>query len=258
MKKHLLFAFMCALLCSSSCSIKENGSKPLYELDYIPVQYDDSYIYLDMATGKRAANSLVYDAASYFYDGMAIVSKDDSLHFINNAFETVSDAYADVTIFNNGVAYTVKPAGRITAINKSGDPVFVLKDAEYAFRFNDGVSIFATIDDELGLVNTEGKVLIRPGKYQEMGPVGMGGMLPVGMETKHGIKRGVCSYDGTEIIPCEYDQVIITGESINNTAVFIVYNNDHYGVVDINNKEIVPREYTGLFVEPDGSILYSK
>ena len=249
MKKILLL--LMAGACIMACSTKKGDQ---VDLKYLPVGYDDDgKIYLDVSTGKKAENSRRYDNASYFVNGIAIVENEDSLQFINSKFDLISkDKYAEVTYFSDGIAYAVKTNGRIQAIDKSGKVVFTLPDAEYAYRFKDGVSIFMTSDGKYGLVNTSGKILIEPGEFDEIG-AGTNGMIRVAKETKSGRKWGIFTHAKKEVIPCEYENIDFASDN-----TFLVEKNDKYGLVDMKNREIIGKEYSALFIEDDGMILFGK
>ena len=250
------FYLLCALIGLSGCFSK-NDNTIEYGLDFIPVEYDNTYIYLDMSSGKKAQKSQVYDEATFFYDGIAAVKTNGTYKFINKQFKPISnDTYSAVTRFNDGVAYAVKPNGHIVAINKSGKPIFELTDADYAFPFNDGVSVISTKDNSYGLINKNGKILIPAQNYFNMGPFGFNGMIRV----SDGTKEGICSYDNKEIIPCEYDNIRIN-QFTGKTFIVSKYDSDYnevYGVVDMKNKEIIPIEYDKLVEQPDGNYLFEK
>ncbi len=247
-----------AFICLTSCLTNKSDNSYLYGLDYIPVEYDNGYIYLDVNSGKKAEGSQVYEMASFFYNGIAVVRYKDSLRFIDRNYKPVSlDGFSEVTIFNDNIAYVVKPTGHITAIDNSGKSLFSLDEAEYAYRFNDGVSVFITKEDKYGLVNTRGEVIIEPDDYVGMGPYGYNGMINVAIETNVGVKWGVVNYKNQEIIPCEYDEIQFNS-SIAKNKLFLVGNGGNYGVIDMRNNEIIPREYEGIYFQPDGNFLFAK
>ena len=231
------------------------------DLDVIPVEYDDGYIYLDLATGKRAQGSQVYEYATYFFNGHAIVQKEAGCQILDKSFAPINKGFfSQVSIFSDGVAYVVEPGGHIIAIDETGKGLFSLKSAEQAFIFHDGVSVFHTDEGKYGLVNKEGKILITPSDFVDMAPLGSNGMIAAALNTKSGKKWGVITYDKKEVIPFEYDSMPFDLEFIpHSKGIFIVGDkNDRLGVVDTKNSQIVPMEYESLKIQPDGNFLVEK
>ena len=251
MKKLL---FCASVLAMAACS-GNSSDELLYSLDYLPVEAEGRCFFIDVTTGQKAENSGNYYNARFFYNDIAIVYDDpDQAYFIDKNFERISNStYYDVTYFNDGVAYAVEERGHIEAINTSGEVVFTLEEAEKAYRFHDGVSVFLTVDDEYGLVNTKGEILIEPGEYDKMNSEYGHGLLPVAVETKKGLRWGAVTYDGKEVISCEYDQVRCADENL-----LYVCDDDTWGVVDGKNKEIIPIEYKKIYRQPDGNYLVEK
>ena len=226
-----------------------NDLKP--ELRFIPAELDGKYVYLDVSTGKRVPDIPKYEDASYFYGGIALVKLNGEMFYIDTSFKPISSArYADATIFNCGLALTVRPNGKIEAIDKSCNVVFTVEGAEYASGFYDGVSLFVTEDGERGLVDINGKTIIKPGLYSDLWNR-VGGYVAV----ESNDRWGVSTVDGDLVIKCKYDNVVFTEESIRAGRV-VVKNNDLFGVVDLNGKEVIPCEYKTLYPEPDGTYLF--
>ena len=261
----LLSAVACVLGCTTGGG--PSGEFLSADLNFIPVEYDEEYIYLDVSTGKKAANSKIYEDVDYFYNGFAVVKKDGSLSLINKEFQVINkDPLSQATIFREGLAYVVQPGEHIKAMNQSGEYVFTLDEAATAYLFNDGVSVFETEDEGYGLVDPSGTILITPGEYTDMIPIGLDGMLCAAKETKNGEKWGVIDYQGNEIIPFEYEELIPVG--IMNIANYNIgggkglflfsKKGDEYGVMDTNEEEILPPSYAAIYQQPDGSFFFGK
>ncbi len=114
---------------------------------------------------------------------------------------------------------------------------------------------FHTDSGGYGLLNDEGKILVQPlydniaDLFCERGSEAR--YRAVSIKDQHGIIRE----DGTETIPCIYDQLyrqnkqVYTGEknkAKDSTTYFIVSKGVKYGLVDINNKIKIPIIYDGL------------
>ena len=168
--KKLCF-FLVGIISMVACSspqkadeLSDDEVKP--QLRYLPVKYEDSYIFLDVKTGKRVEGTPKYELAGYFFENRAWVGQDGSFFIIDESFKPISnDRYVAGTVFHDGRAYVVRKNGKIEAIDKAGNVVFVLEDAEYAYGFRDGVSVFYTADDEVGLVDVDGQIRIQPGLF---------------------------------------------------------------------------------------------
>ena len=252
MKKNIFFIMLLSII-MFSCSNQKSEVSYLHELDYIPVSenYNECY-YIDIKTGKKAKNTQTYEYASYFYDDIAIVKKGGTYRFIDKNFKFISsDEYSQVTIFNENIAYAVKPSGQIEAINKQGKTIFTLKNAEKAYLFNDGISIFETENNTFGVVDTKGNILFETENRLESNK---NGMIKIAKKTNAGIKYGIIDYSNNEIIPCEYDNIDFT----NKNDIFLVENDDKIGAINIKNKEIIPLEHDGLFSQIDGNYLFIK
>lgn len=254
MKKNLFFIVLLSLF-MYSCSNSNSEVAYAHELDYVPVSENyEEFCYLDVKTGKKVKNAQTYEWASYFYDNIAIVKKNGKYRFINKKFEFISsDEYSQVTIFNEGIAYAVKPSGLIEAINKQGKVIFALKEAEKAYMFKDGVSIFETEKNTFGIVNTKGDILFETENHIDACNKEI---IKIAKTTNAGTKYGIVDYNNNEIIPCEYDNISLDAFSSKN-KLFLVENNEKCGVINIKNKEIIPLEYGAIFRQLDGNYLFA-
>ena len=259
MKK--LFPAIVAILCATGCFSGSKHADTLFapDLKVIPVEYDSDVIYLDLATGKKAENTKKYKDASYFYNGVALVKTEDGIQLIDNDFKPIhKGTFSQATIFNDGIAYVVEPAGHIVAMDKSGKVVFTLDNAEHAAAFHDGVSVFVDEDEHFGLVNTSGKVLIEPGDYVNMVPFGNAGLIYAAKESKSGQKWGVIDYSNKEIIPFEYEDIADNDLeqlicSLTDKLFYMKNSKGRTVVLNTKNDEVLSDDYQTVLPQPDGN-----
>lgn len=259
MKK--LWTLALVVFCATGCKFGGNQEFFQPDLDVIPVEYDDEYIFLDLSTGKKAVGSQVYDDATFFHGGFALVTQDDVIRIVNKNFQPISKGgFSQATLVSDGIAYVVEPAGHIVAMDQSGKALFYLKDAEMAYLFHDGVSVFCNEEGRYGLVNTDGRILIAPSDFVDMAPIGDGGMICAALSTNAGKKWGVISYDKKEVIPFEYDSIVFGWETPETRGknAFIVEEDEGLGAVDLKNKQLVSPEYSTLILQRDGNFYFEK
>lgn len=261
--KRIFYTTVIPLVALTACSSPEK--EQLYDLSYIPVysEINGFYTYFDLSTGKKAEDAKRYEAASYFSDGIAAVSDEndeDKFYFIDSKFKPISnEKYCDATFFHNGYAWTAKENGPITAIKKDGAIAFTLPEAYKAVAFNDGVSVFKVrIDNSYynwsGLVNTSGKILIKPDKFVELGPYGHNKMIKAGILRDNKLRYGIIDYEGNEIIPFEYEDIVFTAITAKNKA-FPVRKNEKWGVVNLKNDEIIEPLYSKIRPQKNGNYI---
>lgn len=255
MKK--LFPFIVAVICATGCFSGSKGDNYIInpDLKIIPVEIDDEMTYLDLSSGKKAENAKKYESAGYFYNGVAVITTEDGCQLVDKDFKPIhKGTFSQATLLNDGIAYVVEPAGHIVAMDKAGKVVFTLDNAEEAYAFHDGVSVFTDEDGHYGLVNTSGQVLIEP-EYSDLSPFGNNGLIFAAKETKSGEKWGVIDYNNQEIIPFEYDGYWGQVESFSalKNKNFYMVSKGKVVIVNAKNEELLPDGYEGGFLQSDGN-----
>lgn len=219
----------------------------LNKLVLYPCQQGDFTGYIDQ-NGKQIIKP-VYDAAGDFYEGLAVVSRNDSVYFINkenvNPFKKI---YSDAAVFKNGIA-PVKQTGKWFFINRQGqniskfyDEINELSDEVYVVK----------IGEKYGALNHFGQMILEPkfdklgdfknglAYYTEKGIYGFvsrtGSMHKAEFEWisdfgtdkiavfRQNNKFGLVNTNGKKILPADYDQVLRT-----NSSIYIVVSNGLYG-----------------------------
>lgn len=149
------------------CVIAGCNNKDVLNGEIIPVESGSKYGYVDKE-GKYLINPQ-FDRASFFWGGVAVVVSGELYGYIDTKGNyVVPPTYKDVTTFSEGVAWTVRKDGAPTAINKKGEILFVLKDADRVYNFSEGLAryrIISPCEDEgylYGFINKNGEISIPP------------------------------------------------------------------------------------------------
>jgi hypothetical protein len=233
----------------------------LNKLVLYPYQQGDFSGFIDVK-GKFVIKP-VYDAATDFYEGLSVVSKNDSVYFINkenvNPFNKI---YQDASVFKNGIA-PVKENGKWYFINRQGQSVSKFYDE--INELSDNVYV-VKVDDRYGALDYFGQVIIEPkfdklgdfkngyAYYTEKGSYGFvsraGSVHKAEFEwisdfnseqiavIKQNNKYGLVNVFGKIILEPEYDQVIKT-----NSHIFIVVQNGLYGFFSSEGCFLTPVAY---------------
>ncbi len=132
----------------------------------LPVKSGEKWGYIDKK-GKYIINPQFSDAG-YFRDGIARVeSSNYKVGYINKKGKFIIPAqYDNGTNFIEGKAFVVQPGGYPLCIDKKGNTLFSLRDAECAFGFSESMAKIAVKDKngtlKYGFVNEKGEVVINP------------------------------------------------------------------------------------------------
>lgn len=211
----------------------------LNKLVLYPYQKDDLFGFIDSET--KVIIPLAFDAVTPFYEGLSVVSKNDSVFYINkentNPFDQFfTDAYA----FNNGIA-AVKNGNKWCFINRQGQIISPIYD-----EINEISDNFYTVklNGKYGALNNFGQVIIEP-KFEELGDF-KNGFAYYRSENK----SGFVSKDGY-VHKAEFDWLSDFGAD----KIAIVKIGNSYGLVNANGKIILETKYdqvlkanNGLFI----------
>ena len=149
------------------CIVAGCNNKNVLNSELIPVKSGSKYGYVD-----REGNFLInpqFDRATFFWGGLASVISDGLCGYIDTKGNyIIPSVYIDVTTFAEGIAWTVKKDGPPIAINKKGEILFALKEANKVYNFSEGMARYRIVSpyDEndylYGFVNKEGETVILP------------------------------------------------------------------------------------------------
>lgn len=240
----------------------------LNKLILYPYQQGDFTGFID-AKGKFLINP-VYDAATDFYEGLAVVNKNDSVFFINkenvNVFEKI---YSDASVFKNGIA-PVKQNKKWHFINRQGqtvsktyDEINELSDEVYVVKLKDkygaldrfGQTIIEPKYDKLGEFKNDYAYYLENGHY---GFISKSGVVhkaefewisdfdtnQLAIYKKAG-KFGLVNSQGHKILDAQYDQILTT-----NSSVFIIVQANFYGFFSSNGCFLTAVAYDYLKEKP--------
>lgn len=191
----------------------------------------------------------VYDAATDFYEGLSVVTKGDSVFFVNkeniNPFEKV---FTDAHVFTDGMA-PVKINNKWQFINRQGlvasrqyDEINEQSEELYVVKLNDrygaldrfGQPVIEPHFDKLGDFKNDYAYYIENGTYGFVSKTGVQHKAEFEWISDFGEDRtaiikqkgkyGIVDANGNKILEPQFDQVIRT-----NWPVFIVVNDYSYG-----------------------------
>jgi len=219
----------------------------LNKLVLFPYQQGDFSGFID-DKGKFVIKPM-FDAATDFYEGLSVVTKNDSVYFINKQnINPFAKIYSDASVFKNGIA-PVKQNNKWFFINRQGqsisrsyDEINELSDNVYVVKGGDkygaldhfGQSILEPKFDKLGDFKSGYAYYTEKGSY---GFVSRNGMVHKAefewisdfneeqiAIIKQNNKYGLINIFGKKVLEAGYDQILKT-----NTSVFIVVLNNQYG-----------------------------
>lgn len=119
--------------------------------------------------------------------------------------------------------------------------------------FNNGFAVFKK-DQKYGLVNKAGMTVV-PFEYSSlMYYPELNNSLIANKSVGFVSNYGVINTDNKVIIPLEYDDIT----SPLSGKYFVVKKNNKFGLKDINGKDVLPTEYTQLSVYADNNVILAK
>lgn len=249
MKK--LFVLAAAVIAVTGC-FQPSAPSLKYTTDVLPVYEGDVYYYVDVKTGRKAVGSGEYNAASYFFDGVARVMNEGEERYtlIGKDFKPISSTeYADVTDFSDGIAFAVRPQGHIEAIDKTGKVLFELDEYDRVYSAKYGYAVVEK-NGKSGLIDKTGKVVLEP-EYESLRLNKK--CIIASREKSDGTTRyGVLDYTGKEVIPFSYDN-IMDNEILSAKGLFIVEKNDKTGVINEKDEDVIAREWSGIYFMPQSA-----
>jgi hypothetical protein len=267
------FVAVCACLLLASCG----GSDSLSNL--IPLFNGETYLYFN-GRGKIVIKPAVNVVeTSMFYEDLALVAiqtdNERRYGFMNGKGKlTIPAKYLRATVFREGLAWVVEPGKAPTAIDKSGEVVFSMPDAEEVSYFSEGLAAFGRKNPEgkmqYGYVDKTGNVAIEPVYRaifhfsngvapvilnEKMGYINRKGEMEIAEQfavalpfSVSGYARvmssenhwGVIDRKGAYVLNPKYEGIVIDG------ADFLVQENGKFGLMDKSGKFIVPPDFKML------------
>ncbi len=217
-------------------------NKEIQTLDLIPVKNGETYQYIDRE-GKIVINPQ-FENATVFRDGLALVQtsgEDGKWGYIDKDGKFIIEPqYKYATVFCEDLAWVVAENEAPMVINRKGEKIFSLSEAERVAVFNDGLAAFSVINESgeisWGFVDKNGEVRIVPQfrsvhKFSE-------GLSPV---ANSDFKWGYIDKKGKIVINYQFDYAY---PFKNGKAV--VELGDKFGAIDKSGKYIINPQFEGM------------
>lgn len=184
-------------------------------------------------TGKQIV-PFIYDYIEDYSEGLACVIKDGRYGFINKSGQLVIPCiYEEAYNFSCGLVM-VRPEGLLYGyINKSGKLVIPCS-YKRAGSFDSGLaSVYNEKSGDYEVIDKNGKVVFSGMEIR--GEIYDNGLAMVEKDGKYGF---IDSKNRTEIIPCEYDDIMYCEE--NHIDYFRVSKEGKFGIVNMAGELIFP------------------
>lgn len=255
MKKLLLVLASFSMV---ACGTSSDVGWKTNDLDYIPLEDpEEAFHFINIEKGEIAfPGSFVY--ATMYYDGYAIVDAyNDGYKFLDKNGEFRDESpFMDVTIFHDNMAWVVEVGGPLTAVNKKGEVIFELKQAEEACAFHEGYAAFSNISGQWGLVDKTGKVVIEP-KWTDMIPMVVRDRIVVKdgdsgwclIDTKGNILSDYYAQIGTK----DYDEGFLQNyvQALQSGRIPAKLKNGDWGIIDHNGANIINPQFDDIMLDGD-------
>lgn len=205
MKRTKVFALIAIIFATISCS---NVGKETMIPDF--TQYplckeSNSIVFVDIKKGEVVSRK--YYEAFPFYNGLAVVRTSKGWTYVNEKFEEpIPDYYLDATHFSEGVAFTVKRGGKISAINENGEVLYTLSNVESIYALSEDRAVFRGENNKFGILDKNGEIICTP-KFDECEKLVKDGALLV-MQKGSKPKWGIVDCNGEILIPIKYPKII--------------------------------------------------
>ncbi|MDR2915360.1 MAG: WG repeat-containing protein [Tannerella sp.] len=224
------------------------------EHDLFTVHNGDAWMYIDKE-GKTVINPMFSDA-NFFHEGLASVKlkgENQLYGFIDKTGTfIIQPHYKRLTSFSEGVAWVVKENGYPVAINKKGDVLFEMKQAQEVRNFHEGLAAVSILNkngkEVWGFVNKKGEMEIIP-QFDVALDFHQGKAAVV--NEKH--KIGYIDKTGVLVINYQFDYKALEGyNSFNDNKHAVVSFGGKSGIINHNGQYTVNPQYD--LINPDGNI----
>ncbi len=251
MMKSLNFFFcLFSFLILTNCSFFDSD-----KIDLLPFLQKEKWGYIDLQ-GKIVINPQ-FTTAQYFNEGLALVSTGDKYGYIDKTGKyVINPSFIYATDFSEDVAFVVKENTEPIAINKKGETLFSLKQAEFVTNFSDNLAAFAIKDLQnntdkdtenylWGFIDKSGKEIIKP-QFKEVGDF-IDGLCNV---TNKDGKWGFIDKTGNVKINFQFDYA----SSFYKGQAAVKFG-EKWGVIDTEGKYILNAQFDDLVVDDNGFMI---
>jgi len=238
MFKNVIYLILATIIISS-CGSSESSSD--FDLSLIPFQEKEGgrWGFIDLE-GNVKIETDFKKKPSIFKEGFALIRverKNKTYYdFINTEGKEQDQKFVKATLFNEGFACVVEENQPPAYINKEMKIVFILKDAEEAGIFSEGLAKFKNQEGEWGFVDKTGKVVIKP-KYYYVESFKEGLALVVLRSEDREVTSGFIDQTGTEVIKIsdKYDNLRSFSEGLAPYSD----GDDNWGFIDKKGEKVI-------------------
>lgn len=237
MKQITMCFFALIMMLLASCSFSNSNE---VNMDLIPVELDGQWGYIDR-NGYYIINPQ-FEAADVFRDGVALVKANGKFGFIDEKGNyTCPPRFKEATGFFDGIAWVVEPDGPPTAINKEGNVLFQVKDADVVSNYVEGLC--RVWKEGSGhyykFINKKGETVITDLETDANFSEELA-------YAYNGDKYGYMNKKGEIVINYQFDGV---SDFVNNVAVVML--GKKYGLIDKKGKYVVNPQFDGLWIDQE-------
>lgn len=171
----------------------------------------------------------IFDAASDFYEGLSVVSRNDSVYFINKRNENpFGKIYSEALVFKNGIA-PVKQSGKWFFINRQGQSISRFYDE--INELSDNVYVVKT-GDKYGALDYFGHTILEP-KFDKLGDFKNG--------YAYYMEKGLYGFVSStgSVHKAEFEWI----SDFNQQQIAIIQQNNKYGLTNIYGKKVLEPQY---------------
>ena len=251
--KHLkVCALAIAIASIISCS-KTKDNNFVFNANPYPLHSnssDSSVVFYNIKNGKAVSGT--YLAAYPFYNDLAIVKTASGWSYINKDFNhPINDHFLEATHFSEGIAFTVKAGGQITAIDKNGNTRYTLPDVEAVYAMSEERAVFQDQNGKFGLLDKKGEIICLA-KYDDCEYFMKDGTMMVMLKGSNGRPQwGIVDRNGDELIPIKYPKII------RQDTGFTIYRNDKRAAwYDLESNTVTGFDFRDIF--RDGNLMCYK
>lgn len=214
--------------------------------DFVMIKQKGQYGYLN--TQGKEVIAPMYDDATRFSHGVAVVRSGDDYFVINQNNQKVSNHYTNITQLKDHDFYIVQQDGKYGVINHAGRQLVpMIYDNIGGHLFADELIEFSQ-NGQWGLMNLSGQVMIAP-QYEQVNYYKDGLMAAV----KNG-KWGFVDKDNRTVIDFVYDDPLIDEQAfyewmfayVVTDGKIAVVKNGKWGVIDVTGEVVVDFVYDDI------------
>jgi|GEM_PF-6145858 len=220
----------------------------------IPVRDSETYLYGYVDNDGKTVIKPTYTSASYFQDGLALVTDTCGLKgFINQeGIYVIAPKFAQATDFHDGMAWTAEPDSALKAMNTSGEYVFSFPEATLAELWYNGFSAYMFANTRTGIVNSKGEDVKLPCEPISINLLEKGYALITDTNDKTMLFK--LEGDACLRIAPELKQEI---QNVNTLSErIIISENEKYGLADFKGNIIVQPQFPFMNFDGDNLILF--